>query len=121
MSGAALFWILRRTDSTGFHRFVFPYVIVAGVAAILLAISPLLEIFVANYSGAIHEIEVIHNRSTGAYRWIHSALSALPFFPFLGILPAIGSRPWLMAGIGVIASLPDLYLLCAPALFSFLR
>lgn len=121
MSGASVFWIVRGTHSTGFHRFLFPYLIVAGICGILLTLSPLLEIWVAYYSGAIYEIEAFKFRFAGPYWWIYSTSLAFPLFPLLGILPPIGQRPLLMTGIGIISVIPSLFLLLAPAFFSFFR
>jgi hypothetical protein len=121
LAGASIYWMVRRPGRPGVHRFLFPFIIVSGTAGIVLTISPLLEIWVAYYGGAIYEIEAFKFRYAGPYWWIYSSLLAFPLFPLLGILPFIGRQPLLMAGICIISVSPSLFLLWAPALFSFFR
>lgn len=104
--GAAVGWRMRHGKSTTAHRFLFPYIIATGIAAILLLGEPLVEIFIACYSGATFTIRM---RYTGPYAWVFLAGGFLPFLPALGILPTLGKRPVVMASLGLLALLPALF------------
>ena len=50
-------------------------------------------------------------RMNGPYAWAYSLAIILPVLPVAGILPVIGKRPLLMAGIALLALLPAAFTL----------
>lgn len=92
---AAVYWRIRHDSSTGSHRFLFPFILVAGIAGVLHLSLFAMEAFVIYYTGAIY-----------IYRVLHFASALLPLLPAAGILPQIGKRPLWVAGLGFLALIP---------------
>lgn len=68
-----------------------------------------MELFVAHYSGALFEMEVMSYRLNGPYWWVFWVAAVLPLLPLLGMIPFIGRRPLLVAGIASAAATPVLF------------
>ncbi|MEO5914586.1 MAG: hypothetical protein ABIS50_10165 [Luteolibacter sp.] len=104
---ASLAWRVRSENKSRAHRFLFPYIVGVGLAAILLLGSwfkPLLmEYFTAKSSGAI---AIMSYRVHGPYAWVYFSAAALPFVPVIGIVPSVGRRSLVMACLGALALLP---------------
>lgn len=109
--GAAFYRWRKASIGGSSHRFLFPFVIVVGLLAMIAPLQLAMEWFVAQYSGAIYTTEVISYRFNGPYWWFYMAQLVLPFAPVAAILPAIGRRPLVVGALGAVAILPAVFLM----------
>lgn len=109
LTAAALYWKFTRSTQQGAHKFLFPFIIVAGVLGIALVAPLAIELFVASYSGAIYETSVVSFRFNGPYWWVFYGGFILPLLPTFGVLPFIGNRPVVVAFIAMLALIPALF------------
>jgi hypothetical protein len=72
----------------------------------MLVLPYAVEVFVAYYSGAQYEAEVMAYRLNGPYWWAYCAGFIFPLLPILGLFPFIGKRPVLMFAIAAMALIP---------------
>ena len=98
---AGIYWRVKHGKANA-HRFLFPYIIAAGIAGLLPLVSLGMELFVAWYSDPTyaHMLLFVYG---GTGPWI--ILLFLPILPAAGIIPAVGKRPILMACLGLLALL----------------
>lgn len=102
----AVRWRVSHASRESAYRFLLPINIAAGLLGIILVYPYAMEIFVAWYSGAMFEMEMISYRFNGPYGWAYYAGFILPLLPLLGWIPLIGKRPLLMLGIAALALIP---------------
>ena len=96
---AAVYRLYTRGTATA-HGFLFPYIIVAALAGMVISYIHAMELFVAWYSGAAKY------RLTGPYAWVSISMSIAPLLPAFAIIPGVGRRPMTVALLGVLAVLP---------------
>jgi hypothetical protein len=109
LATAALYWKFTRSTQQGAHKFLFPFIIAAGVLGIALIAPYAIELFVASYSGAIYESAIVSFRFNGPYWWVYYCGFIFPLLPTFGVIPIIGSRPVVVAFLAVIALIPVLF------------
>jgi hypothetical protein len=105
----AIRWRCTNSPQANAYRFLFPYTAAAGVLGLVLVFPFAMELFVAHYSGALFEMEVMSYRLNGHYWWVFCMGAILPLLPLLGMTPFIGRRPLLVAGIASAAATPVLF------------
>jgi hypothetical protein len=74
------------------------FAVIAGVSGVVVLYSYGIEIFVANYSGAIYEVESL---SREAIWWLAVFAIAL-LLPFAGVVPTIARKTSAMIVIGLL-------------------
>lgn len=102
----AIQWRLTHSASENAFRHLLPFIAAAGVLGIILLFPYAIEFFVANYSGALYEVESISFRFNGPYWWVYWLQTFLPLLPILGLFPFVGKRPILMVVFAGLAMLP---------------
>jgi len=98
--------IFHRSTSETAHRSLLPFIVVASILGWCIIYPFAVEIFVAYYSGAIYEMEAVSFRFSGVYWWVYTAGFILPLLPMIGLLPWVGRRPTLIAGIALLSLIP---------------
>ncbi|WP_367871932.1 hypothetical protein [Luteolibacter sp. Populi] len=88
------------------YGFLFPYIIVAALAGMVISYMYAGELFVAWYSGAAIEIEAAKYRLSGPYAWVYISMLIAPLLPVFAIIPWVGRRPLAVALLGLLAVLP---------------
>ncbi len=106
---AAMYWKFTRSAEQGVHKFLFPFILVASVLGIALIAPYGIEVFVDYYSGSLYQVEAMVFRFNGSYWWVYYSGLILPMLPIFGVLPQIGSRPIIVAIIGVLAMVPVVF------------
>lgn len=106
---AAIYWRLKNPPGEGAHKFLFPFIISAGVMGCVLVGPYGMEAFVAYYSGALYEVHPVAFRLEGPYRWVYLTAFILPLLPVFGLLRPIGKRPVLMTVLALLATVPVVY------------
>ncbi|MES2981595.1 MAG: hypothetical protein V4727_04710 [Verrucomicrobiota bacterium] len=106
---AAMYWKFTRSCVQGTHKFLFPFILTASILGIALIAPYAIEVFVAYYSGAIYEVEAMNFRFNGSYGWVYYSGFILPLLPIFAVLPQIGSRPILVALVGMLAMVPVVF------------
>ena len=101
---AGIYWRVKHGKANA-HRFLFPYIIAAGIAGLLPLAALGLELFVAWYSGAVSASGSVSFVVVGHYRWLLAILFCFAMLPAAGIVPAVGKRPILMACLGLLSLL----------------
>lgn len=86
--------------------FLFPLAIISSLVGIAWVYPYAIEFFVAQYSGAIYEMEVLTYRFQGPYRWVHYGSAILPFLPVLALFPQVRKRALLVAMLALLAAVP---------------
>lgn len=99
---------IRRGNSSAVP-FLFPLILLSTATGIALIYLYAIEIFVANYSGAIYEMEVLTYRLNGPYWWVYYGSVILPLLPGLAFIPAIRKRLVLVAVLALIAAVPSAF------------
>ena len=86
-TGVSLLWIFRRIEDAAAVRLLAPVLILQAVLAIIVTYSIGMELFVAHYRGAIHEMEAMHFRLNGPYWWAYWLLIAANLAPLAFLTP----------------------------------
>jgi hypothetical protein len=102
----AMGWRLKHSKAESAHRFLFPAIVTAGLLGCGLLLPFAMETFIAYYSGSSKPMAVMRYRLTGPYWFVYFTGILLPPLPLLGLIPAFGKKPILMAVIAVLAALP---------------
>jgi hypothetical protein len=109
LAAAAIYWKVTRSTQQGAHKFLFPFIIAAGVLGIVLIAPYAIELFVTSYSGTIYEKDAVSFRFNGPYWWVYYCGFILPLLPTFGVIPPVGNRPTIVALIAVLALIPVLF------------
>jgi hypothetical protein len=103
---AAVHWTRASGDGPVYHRML-PFTMVVGLLGLLSLCGYLIELAVADYSGAIYETAAPTRRQLAASIFPIT----LTLLPLAGLIPSVGSRPFRMIVIGSLAALPGVLLL----------
>lgn len=101
---AALYWKLTHKAGEGAHRFLFPYLMAAGILGLSWIMVPIVRIAILYGSGSTYI--TMRFRMTGPYAWAYLLVILFPILPCIGIFPAIGKKPFLVASLALPAMLP---------------
>lgn len=113
---AAVYWRCTRAAENGAHRFLFPYLMTAGVLGLAWLMIPIVK--VAMFYVTDNTYIVIRNPSHGQYAWAFYPLILLPVLPCIGIFAAIGKRPRLMASFALLTMLPAAFEIYSELIFN---
>ena len=91
--------------------FLIPLIIISSVLGIAALYPYAIEIFVANYSGAIYEMESLGSLPNVPYRWIYYGSAILPLLPALALIPQIKRRLLVVATLALLGMVPAAFFL----------
>ena len=100
---AGICWRVKHGKANA-HRFLFPYIIAAGIAGLLPLAALVMEFFVAWYSDPLYAHVLLYVYG-GSDMWLWMVMIGFPILPAAGIVPAVGRRPILMACLGLLSLL----------------
>ena len=100
--------ILLRLGRKKAKQFLLPFTLLSFLSGIALTAPFAMEIFIANYSGAIYETEQ-GEALVNALLWPNLLRSAaIPMLPGLALFPLIRNRPLVVAALALSALLTSL-------------
>jgi len=100
---AALYRIFTTGRQATAHRSLFPFIVIAFGFGVLASYLIGMEFFTAWYSGASFDPMTRKPRALGTAGFL-LWLPVFPLLPGLGLIPAIGSRPLIMAALAVLGT-----------------
>jgi hypothetical protein len=106
---ASIYWKRKRSTENKTYRFLFPYVLAAGILGVTRILFPIMALVEAGIEHGANDVYSYYLDGPQAGLFLLWIL--LPLLPVLGMVPAIGRKPLLVGSLALLAMIPSAFVI----------